>query len=348
MIALANDRFLRAARGEKVEQTPVWIMRQAGRVLPEYRKVRESHSFLDVAKIPEVCAEVTVQPVERLDVDAAILFSDILLPLEAMGIGLDFDPGPILERAYDPAAGPESLRVPDPARDWDYLRACIEATLERLDGRVPLIGFAGAPFTVATYAIEGGGSRSYPKTRAWRHTDPDSFRQFLFFLADRLADWLRVQVDAGVSAIQLFDSWAGVLSPGDLEEFAIPAARRVLEKLSPPEGFPTIYFAPGAGWTLPVQTASGATMLGVDWRVSLAKTRAMHPGLPVQGNLDPGVLLGSPAEIERGVRRVLSEAGRGGGHVFNLGHGILPETPVENAETFVRLVHEISREESAG
>ena len=343
MIGLTNDTFLRAARGEPVERTPVWIMRQAGRVLPEYRKVRETHGFLDVAMKPEVCAEVTVQPVDRLGVDAAILFSDILMPLPALGIGVDFHPGPVLERTHDPAAGVAAFRRPDPETDWAFLRECVEATLAKLDGRVPLIGFAGAPFTVATYLLEGPGSKQHAITRRFLHSDPDGFRELLFFLADRIAEWLQVQVDAGVAAFQLFDSWAGVLSPADQAAFSLPAARRVLEKVTAPADLPTIYFAPGAGGAIAAQAEVGTTVLGVDWRTDLAAVRADWPDKPLQGNLDPGVLLGTPERIERGVRGVLEAAGPTGGHVFNLGHGILPDTPVENAERFVRLVHEVSR-----
>jgi uroporphyrinogen decarboxylase len=344
VIEIANDSFLRAARGESVERTPIWIMRQAGRVLPEYLAVREKYSFLDVAQIPEVCADVTTQPVDRLGVDAAILFSDILMPLPALGIGVDFKPGPILERTHDPAAGVGAFRRPDPTTDWTFLRECVEATIAKLDGRVPLIGFAGAPFTVATYLLEGPGSKQHIATRRFLHSDPDGFRDLLFFLADRLAEWLQVQIDAGVAAFQLFDSWAGVLSPADQAEFSLPAARRVLEKVSIPAGFPTIYFAPGAGGAIAAQAEVGTTVLGVDWRTDLASVRAAFPDKPLQGNLDPGVLLGPPGAIERGVRSVLDAAGPTGGHVFNLGHGILPETPVENAERFVQLVHQLSEE----
>ncbi len=350
MTELQNDRFLKAARGEPVDQTPIWVMRQAGRVLPEYREFRETRSFLECAREPELCAEVTVQPVDRLGVDAAILFSDILMPVASMGIGLDFAPGPILDHAYERAAGVESLGVPDPKVDYAYLAACIEAALARLGGRVPLIGFAGAPFTLATYLVEGGSSRQYPRTRAWMHSDPDGFLEFLMFLADRIADWLQVQVDAGIRAFQLFDSWAGVLGPHDMQRFALPAARRVYERVQTPDYFPTIHFAPGAGGSLRAQAACGSTVLGVDWRLDFAEVRAAFPGRTLQGNLDPGVLLGSPAAIEDGVRRVLADAatgasaGRKGGHIFNLGHGFLPETPVENAEHLVRCVHRISRE----
>ncbi|NNE44342.1 MAG: hypothetical protein HKN12_09045 [Gemmatimonadetes bacterium] len=196
-VTLANDRLLRAARGEAVDATPIWMMRQAGRVLAGYRKLREEHSFTTLARTPELCATVTTEPVDQIGVDAAILFSDILMPLEAMGIPVEFKPGPVLE-PWDRTRGMDSLRVPDPDRDWTYLTECIHATLARLDGRVPLIGFAGAPFTVATYILEGGSSRSHERTRAWMNTDPEGFREFLFMLADRLADWLTVQVQAGV------------------------------------------------------------------------------------------------------------------------------------------------------
>ncbi len=342
MIALANDCFLRAARGEEVEETPIWMMRQAGRILPEYREIRKEASFLDVAKNPDLCAKVTTQPVDHLGVDAAILFSDILLPAEALGIGLHFDPGPKLDRTLSPGDGPKTIPRPNPDTDFKYLSDCVRATVQRLDGRVPLIGFAGSPFTVACYLIDGGGSKNWITTRRWMHTDPDGFRDLLFFLSEVLTDWLRVQIDAGVNAIQLFDSWAGTLTPADMERFALPAANRILLALDLPPDFPTIYFAPGAGTSLRAQSRVGSTMLGIDWRVNLGTVRSVFDK-PLQGNLDPGVLLGSPDNIEVAVRQVLQD-GAGGGHVFNLGHGVLPETPVENAELVVKLVHEISRE----
>lgn len=343
MIALANDRLLRAARGENVDATPIWMMRQAGRVLPEYRALRETHSFTDVAKDPALCAEVTTQPVDRLGVDAAILFNDILLPAEAMGIGMRFDPGPKLERHLSPGDGPDTMRRPDPATDWAWLRETVLATLKRLDGRVPLIGFAGAPFTVACYLIDGGGSKNWEKTRAWMYGDPESFRSLLFFLGECIADWLQVQIDAGVHAIQLFESWGSLLTPEGMERFALPAANRIFLKLNIPKDFPTIYFAPGAGTSIAAQARVGSKLLGLDWRVSMKTVRSAFGDVGLQGNLDPGVLLGSPAEIEAAVRSVLENA-RGGAHIFNLGHGILPETPVENAELVVKLVHEISAE----
>lgn len=335
--------LLRALRGEATERTPVWLMRQAGRVLPEYLKVREKHSFLDVAQIPEVCAEVTVQPIDRLGVDGAILFSDILMPLQALGVEIDFRPGPVLE-PWKPSRGIGSLRVPDPDKDWAYLRECVQATVEALHGRVPLIGFAGAPFTVATYLLEGGSSKEHDTTRRWMNTDPKGFREFLFFLADRTAEWLGVQVRAGVRAYQLFDTWASILSPGDQERFAIPAARRVFERVEIPEDFPTIYFAPGAGAALSLQASTGAKVLGIDWRVRMEDVRAMFPDRALQGNLDPGALLGSEEELARRVRQVLEGAGTKAGHIFNLGHGILPMTKMEQARLLVRLVHDISRE----
>ncbi|MEZ5066622.1 MAG: uroporphyrinogen decarboxylase [bacterium] len=334
---LANDRLLRAARGETLRPRPIWMMRQAGRVLPEYRAFREKHSFLDVSHTPELCAEVTTQPVDRLGVDAAILFSDILTPLPALGIDVDFKPGPVLARTLSRGAGVETLRRADPARDWKFLDGNVRATLDRLAGRVPLIGFAGAPFTVACYAIDGGGSKHFSETRAWMHADPDGFRALLEFLADELARWLQVQVDAGVHAFQLFDSWAGLLSPADLERFALPAARRVLHSVKVPADFPTIYFAPGAGGALDVQAMLPARVLGIDWRVDLAEVRRQFPDRPLQGNLDPAVLLGRPETIRERVGAILDVPGP---HIFNLGHGILPETPVQNAELLVRLVHE--------
>ena len=235
------------------------------------------------------------------------------------------------------------MRRPVPKEDWAFLHNCIRATLDRLDGRVPLIGFCGSPFTVACYLIDGGGSKNWVKTRTWMNTDPEGFRDFLFFLGECLADWLQVQIDAGVHAIQVFDSWASLLSPAGMERFSLPAVNRLLLKLDIPKDFPTIYFAPGAGTSLRAQSRVGARMIGVDWRVNLRTVRSVFQDIPLQGNLDPGLLLGSPEELEAGVRAVLSDAGNLP-HVFNLGHGVIPETPVENAELVVKLVHEISRE----
>ena len=333
--AVENDLLLRVARGEDTRPSPIWMMRQAGRVLPEYRELRKNHGFNDVAHTAELCATVTTQPVERLGVDAAILFSDILTLLPALGLPVDFKPGPVLERTLSPEDGVESLQMPNPARDWDFLRANVQATNERLAGRVPLIGFAGAPFTVASYVIDGGGSKHFPKTRGWMHADPDGFDRLLAFLADRIADWLQVQIDAGVHAFQLFDSWAGLLGPAELERCSLAPARRIFARVQTPADFPRIYFAPGTTALLSPPGELPEGVLGVDWRTSLGDVRAKHPDRVLQGNLDPAALLGSAASIEARVKEIVATPGP---LIFNLGHGILPQTPVEHAEHVVRCV----------
>jgi uroporphyrinogen decarboxylase len=329
--------FLRACRGEPNAQIPVWLMRQAGRYLPEYRAVREKHGFLDIVRIPEVCAEVTAQPIDRFGFDAAILFSDILIPLLGMGVPLDFDPGPRIGFQIQRREDLDRLR-------WEgvsvlpHVKPVIRAVRERLAGRVPLIGFAGAPFTVAGYLVDGGASRDLMRTRGFLAHDPEGFARMLDLLCGATVDYLKAQIAAGVDAVMLFDTQAGWLPPAEFERTAAAAVDRVLRDL--PKGTPTIYFAlaPSVGH-LEALRKIRADVHGLDYRVSLSQARALlGNGRSVQGNLDPAVLLGPGEEVVVRTEAILRENGGRSGFIFNLGHGIDPSTPVENVELLVSTV----------
>jgi uroporphyrinogen decarboxylase len=334
-----RDLFLRACRREAVEATPVWIMRQAGRYLPEYRELRARHDFLTACRTPEIAAEITLQPVRRLDVDAAILFSDILLPLPGMGIDVAFNPGPVIARPVRSRADVDALRVPDPR---DALPEVLEAVrILRRELKVPLIGFAGAPFTLAAYLVEGRGSHSWSAWKGMLFAEPAMARRLLDVCAATVAAILVEQVRAGAQAAMLFDTWAGILAPEDYETIARPAARRVFEAVRAADPtVPRIYYS-GCGYLEAVREV-GADVIGLDWRVRLSEARRrLGEGIAIQGNLDPAVLLGPRPLIEERVSRLLDEAPERG-HVFNLGHGILPETPPENAARLVEAVRELS------
>jgi uroporphyrinogen decarboxylase len=353
--------FIRACDGEAVERTPIWIMRQAGRYLPEYRALRERHDFLASCRTPELACEITLQPVRRLGVDAAILFSDILVPLPAMGIPVDFHPGPVLERVVRTRADVDALRVAIAEEATPFVPEAVRLVRRELPADVPLIGFAGAPFTLATYLVEGGGSKSFSAMKALLYSDPETAHALLAKCADTVASSLVAQVAAGASAAMLFDTWAGILAPEDVRAFVVPHARRVLDRVREAArgaSVPTIYYAgEAAGW-LEDAVTTGAQVIGLDWRVDIADARRrLGPRIAVQGNLDPGVLLGPVAAIRRRAEAVLRGAhcledghagGRPGparGHVFNLGHGILPSTPPDHARALVDAVRELSAKE---
>ncbi|HEY7728115.1 MAG TPA: uroporphyrinogen decarboxylase [Candidatus Eisenbacteria bacterium] len=330
--------FLRACRCEPIEQTPIWIMRQAGRYLPEYRAIREKHSFLDVCRIPEICAEVTAQPIDRFGFDAAILFSDILIPLTAMGVPVEFDPAPRFEFRIARREDVKRLRWEGAAQALPHVRPAVRAAKSRLQGRVPLVGFAGAPFTVAAYLVDGGGSRELARTRAFLARDAEGFVELLSLLADATADYLREQIAGGADAVMLFDTQAGLTAPADFARFAAPFADRILKAM--PAGTPTIYFAlaPATGH---LETMRGvhADVIGLDYRVPLRQARAiLGSGRGVQGNLDPAALLGPPERIVADTEAILRENGGRPGFIFNLGHGIFPDTPVENVTLLVSTV----------
>ena len=330
--------FLRACRGEPVAETPIWIMRQAGRYLPEYRAVREKHSFLDVCRIPEVCAEVTAQPIDRFGFDAAILFQDILIPLMGMGVPIDFDPAPRLGLQIQRREDVGRLRWEGASAGTPHIQPVIRATRARLEGRVPLIGFAGAPFTLAAYLIDGGGSRDLSRTRGFLARDPEGFAGLLEILTTATIDYLRAQIGAGVDAVMLFDTQAGWLPPPEFARTAVLTADRVLKSL--PKDTTSIYFAlaPSVGH-LEALRAIDASVLGLDYRVSLAQARAiLGNARAVQGNMDPAVLLSAGEEVVVHAETILRENGGRRGFIFNLGHGIFAETPVENVQLLVDTV----------
>jgi uroporphyrinogen decarboxylase len=336
--------FLAACRREPTPFTPVWLMRQAGRFLPEYRAIRARLGFLELCKSPEAATEVTLLPVERLGVDAAIVFADILLLLEPMGVGLEFarGEGPVVRRPVRSRADVARLEERDPAETLPFVFETVRRARAALAGRVPLIGFAGAPFTVASYLVEGGASRDYLETKRLMYADPDAWHALMRRLARQTARYLEGQVAAGAQALQLFDSWMGCLAPDDYRAFVLPHTRAVLQAL--PAGVPVVHFGTGTAGLLEAMRDAGGDVIGLDWRVDLdAAWARLGPGVAVQGNLDPAALLGPPKEIRRRVRAILDRAGGRPGHVFNLGHGVLPATPVDHVRAMVDAVHELSR-----
>ncbi|MEV6595424.1 uroporphyrinogen decarboxylase [Actinoplanes sp. NPDC051346] len=338
----ADSAFVRACRGLDVPHTPVWFMRQAGRSLPEYRKIREGVGMLESCRRPDLVTEITLQPVRRHGVDAAILFSDIVVPLAAAGIDLDIvaGTGPVVAAPIRTRADVERLRPLEPGA-VSYVAEAIRLLLPEL-GSTPLIGFAGAPFTLASYLIEGGPSRTYLKTKAMMYGDPALWHQLCSALADITLAFLRVQVEAGVSAIQLFDSWAGALSEADYREYVMPHSARVLAGLAD-AGVPRIHFGVGTAVLLHAMGEAGADVVGVDWRTPLdTAVGIVGPDRSVQGNLDPAVLFAPWEAVEREARRVLAEGRAALGHVFNLGHGVMPETDPDVLTRLVELVHKVS------
>ena len=337
--ALADAPLLRAARGLPAERVPVWFMRQAGRSLPEYRALRGEGSILDAIRDPDLSAEITLQPVRRYGVDAAILYSDIVVPAAAIGFGVDVEPGlgPVVSEPFRTAADLARLRPFEPEVDAPYVAETIRHVVKELYG-TPLIGFAGAPFTVASYLIEGRPSRTYGLTKAMMHGDPELWRQLLDRLADMAIASLLAQVDAGASAIQLFDSWAGALAPDVYREAVMPASAKVLAALEP-TGVPRIHFGVGTGELLPLMGEAGADVVGVDWRVPLDVARDRLPGKAVQGNLDPAVCLAPWTVVADRTRDVLHRNAGRPGHIFNLGHGVLPELDPGVLKEVVDLVH---------
>jgi uroporphyrinogen decarboxylase len=351
-----NDRFLRACQHEPVDTTPIWLMRQAGRYLPEYRQIREQHTFLEMVRNPELAVEVSLQPLKRFPLDAAIIFADILPPLIGMGISLDFakGEGPVIYNPVRTPADVAALRVPSPEENVPFTLKAIQLARRELDSKVPLIGFSGAPFTLASYMIEGGSSRNYLHTKGLLYSAPEAWHQLMDKLSRLVGDYLRAQIKAGAQAVQVFDSWAGALSPADYRRAVLPYTRRAIETAQT-EGVPVIYFSTDtAGMLLsgPNNDASqpaplsllretGASVIGVDWRVDLdrAWTHIGHDRA-IQGNLDPTLLFAPQAELLRQAREILIRANGRPGHIFNLGHGILPQTPIENVAALVDFVHQ--------
>jgi len=323
--------LLQALALEPLPRPPVWIMRQAGRYLPEYREIRERHSFQEAVSTPEVAARITMQPIDRFDMDGAVIFADIMTPLEAMGVPMTFDPGPKLE----PLTLASIAELPDlDTSRVAHVAETIALVFEAVPDHTAVIGFAGAPVTLLAYLLEGGGSKDFMSMRAALRGEPELARTALDRLARSMNVYLRAQIEAGAEVVQLFDTWAGLLDVDTYRDMAVPAAQDSLEGL----GVPAIYFAPGAGHTLVTQAKIGATGYGVDWRVSIADAFDVFSGHAVQGNLDPSVLRGDPDTVEQAVRGLLEEAGGRAGHIMNLGHGIDRHTPPENVAVFVEAV----------
>ena len=332
--------FLAACRSEPTSHTPVWIMRQAGRYLPEYRAIRKTVDFLTLTKTPELAAEVTLQPTRRFALDAAILFSDIMTPVEGMGVSLDFSPGPVVTNPIRDAARIEELRVPNPEESVPFVLETVREVVGALPKDVPLIGFAGAPFTLFCYLVEGRGSKTFSTAKSFLFAEPEASHQLLEKLADTMALYLGAQAAAGARALMIFDSWAGLLGPEQYRRFALPAVARVIEALKPLD-VPLIYF-PNQGATLLEDVATvDVDVVGVDWRLPLSKVRSLLGSrIAVQGNLDPAALFAPPDELKSQIDSVLAEAGGQPGHVFNLGHGIERTTDPDAVALLVDYVHE--------
>jgi len=337
------DRFLRACRMEEVDLTPVWLMRQAGRYLKDYRKLRAKYSFIETCKNPELAVEITLQPLRYFELDAAIIFADILLPLEGMGIDFEFtkDDGPHIKNPIRSREEVEKIREIDPLEDVAYLMEAIRLARKELDGRVPLIGFAGAPFTLASYIIEGGGSKNYILTKSMMYREPETWHLLMEKLTDTVARYLNAQIEAGVQAVQVFDSWVGCLSPGDYFDYVLPHQKRLMSALD--RSVPHIHFAYNASHLLPLLYEAGGNVIGLDWRIEIDRAwQLLEYKCAVQGNLDPVALFGSQGYIKTRVHDILTRVAGRNGHIFNLGHGILPTTPVDNVKFMVDLVHELS------
>ncbi|NCO66982.1 MAG: uroporphyrinogen decarboxylase [Nitrospirae bacterium CG_4_10_14_0_8_um_filter_41_23] len=342
-----NDTFLRACRGEEVEYTPVWLMRQAGRYLRQYQTVRANVDFLTLCKTPKLAAEVTIQPVEILGVDAAILFSDILIPVEAMGMRLVFSDkqGPILSEPIRNKSAVEKLIIPDVEEDMPFVPETIKILRKELENKVPLIGFSGAPFTLATYMIEGGTSKNFLHTKKMMFQHSGVFSYLMEKLTITVVSYLSSQIKAGAQAVQIFDTWAGMLTPVEYKEFALPYVKKTISELKK-EGVPVIYFVNDCAGILKEVRKSGADVTGIDWRIDISDAiKRLGKKMVIQGNLDPCELFLPKEKLEERIKDILWKGESAKGHIFNLGHGVLPETPVENVIAMVEAVHKYGKKE---
>jgi uroporphyrinogen decarboxylase len=342
-----NDTFLRACHGEEVEYTPVWLMRQAGRYLPQYQAVRANVDFLTLCKTPKLAAEVTIQPVEILGVDAAILFSDILIPVEAMGMRLVFSDkqGPVLSEPIRNKSAVDKLIIPDVEEDMPFVLETIAILRKELENKVPLIGFSGAPFTLATYMIEGGTSKNFLHTKKMMFQHSGVFSYLMEKLTITVVSYLSSQIKAGAQAVQIFDTWAGMLTPVEYKEFALPYVKKAISELKK-EGVPIIYFINDCAGILKEVKKSGADVIGIDWRIDISDAiKRLGKKVVVQGNLDPCELFLPKEKLEERIKDILWKGESAKGHIFNLGHGILPETPVENVIAMIEAVHKYGRKE---
>ncbi len=349
MSELKNDRFLRALLKEPVDYTPVWMMRQAGRYLPEYKATRaQAGSFMDLCKNADLACEVTIQPLERYPLDAAILFSDILTIPDAMGLGLRFEAGegPVFDKPVRSEADVNNLFVPDPEGELQYVMNAVRTIRRELNGRVPLIGFSGSPWTLATYMVEGSGSKDYAKVKGMMFDRPDLMHKLLDTTAQSVTSYLNAQIDAGAQAVQIFDTWGGALTPRDYKEFSLRYMKQIVDGLTrEKEGrkVPVILFTKGGGQWLEAMAETGCDALGLDWTTDISDARArVGDKVALQGNMDPSTLYASPERIRQEVATILEGYGKGSGHVFNLGHGIHQYVDPERAGVFVEAVHELS------
>ncbi len=339
-----RDIFLRACKGEKTTPVPVWFMRQAGRYLPEYQEIRGKADFLTMCKTPELAAEVTLQPVDILGVDAAILFSDILIPLEAMGAGLSFKEGkgPIISPPVRSRKELERLHTIDPERDVPFVLETIKILRKELSGRVPLIGFAGSPFTMATYLIEGGTTKSFVNIKKMLFSDPALFRSVMELITEVTISYLSAQIEAGAQAIQLFDTWAGVLTRHDFRDAALVYARRIFNALRK-RGVPMIYFVYDGGHLLDLTRLAGSDVIGLDWRTDIETAlKVLGKDVVVQGNLDPCLLFLEEERLRDRISEIIQQGLGAKAHIFNLGHGVLPEIPPEKVRLAIEMIHELS------
>lgn len=347
-----NDLFLRAARREQTESTPVWMMRQAGRYMQEYRDIRSKHGFLEMCRTPELAVEVTMQPVDLVGVDAAIMFSDILVSFPGMGLDLEFQSGvgPIINNPIRTIDDVRKLGVADPVETTGYVQEILKMCRAELVDKVPLIGFAGAPFTLASYAIEGRGTRDYELCKAFMWSEPEAWNELMVKFSDTTIEYLKMQIDAGAQAVQLFDSWIGYIAPRDYERYVLPHNTRILAEVKahgdhvvPEGGVPVIHFPNGATSMLDLTQKAGGDVIGVDWRIDMKQAVAqIDERFGIQGNIDPVALFAPDDELERMVVEILEAVGTRPGHIFNLGHGIHKTSDPEKARTMIRFVHEHS------
>lgn len=345
MSQFKNDLFLRACKRQNVERTPIWIMRQAGRYLPEYRAVRAKTDFLTMCKTPELAAEVTIQPVDIIGVDAAILFSDILVIPEAMGMHLEMNEGkgPVFPNPIRTVDDAKLLKNIDPTKELKYVLDAVSLTKKNLDNRVPLIGFSGSPWTLLTYMVEGKGSKNFSEVKKLIYNNPDLAHAILDKLSNTIADYLSAKIEAGCNAVQIFDTWGGLLSQNDFEEFSLRYVEKIISQIKRKDE-PVIFFAKGVHFGLEKLANSGANVLGLDWTMNLTEVRkVVGDKVALQGNLDPTVLYAKKDYIKKAVNDVLNSFGKGNGHVFNLGHGVLPDIDPENVKALVKYVKEESK-----
>jgi uroporphyrinogen decarboxylase len=335
--------FLRACRRERTPYTPIWLMRQAGRYMKEYRALRKKYSFLEMCKNPELATKVTLQPIEKFKLDAAIIFSDILIPLEPMGVEFEFakGEGPVFHHPLRERKDVERLRVFEPEEEIPFLMKAIRIVRRELEGKVPLIGFCGAPFTLASYIIEGGHSKNYVLTKSLMYQDRPTWGALMEKISEVLIRYLNAQVQSGVQALQIFDSWVGCLTPSDYEEYVLPYSKKVMDGVG--KSVPLIHFATSNATLLELMKRAGGDVIGVDWRINIGEAWArLGYDVAIQGNLDPVILFGPVDLIEKNVKKILDSVGNRPGHIFNLGHGILPNTSPDHVAALVDMVHEYS------